>query len=305
MDPAQQKALNALESFILLSSSASSPRAAADLVKQATSAPNTYVFAELLQTKNIAALKDGPPEYASSYTLLEIFAWGTWADYSCASQSPIAPQSPMYAKPDTLTATPNLPPLTDAQAYKLRQLSLLSLSASPSTLTYTHLLTALSLPSTRALEDLVISTIYAGLLVAKLDTKSQRVDVSSVSPLRDLPPARVPQLLSTLDTWNARCVSVLDDLETQIKDVRQKALERKKREQRDETAVEKLVGQALKERGKAGEKRMAQDPVGGREAAVGDENDDMDLDEKAGPGRPRGAKRGGGAFKNAAKRMMG
>ncbi|KAI4104712.1 MAG: hypothetical protein LQ339_003790 [Xanthoria mediterranea] len=284
MDPTQQKALNALESFILLSSSASSPRAAADLVKQATSAPNTYVFAELLQTKNIAALKDGPPEYASFYTLLEIFAWGTWADYS---------------------STPDLPPLTDAQAHKLRQLSLLSLATSPSTLTYTHLLTALSLSSTRALEDLVISTIYAGLLVAKLDTKSQRVDVSSVSPLRDLPPARVPQLLSTLDTWNGRCVSVLDDLETQIKEVRQKALERRKREQRDETAVEKLVGQALKERGKAGEKRMAQDPVGGSEAAVGDGDDGMDLDEKAGPGRPRGAKRGGGAFKNAAKRMMG
>ncbi|KAL8672484.1 MAG: hypothetical protein Q9168_003055 [Polycauliona sp. 1 TL-2023] len=280
MDPTQQKALNALESFILLSSSASSPRAAADLINQATSVPNTYVFAELLQTKNIAALKTGPSEYVSYHTLLEIFAWGTWADYS---------------------STPGLPSLTDAQAHKLRQLSLLSLSTSPSTLTYTHLLTALSLSSTRALEDLIISTIYAGLLVAKLDTKSQRVDVSSVSPLRDLRPARVPQLISTLDTWNGRCVSVLDDLETQIKEVRQKALERRKREQRDEAAVEKLVGQAPKDKGKAGEKRMAQDPVGGREAAMGDGHDGMDLDEKAGP---RGVKRGG-AFKNAAKRMMG
>ncbi|KAL8814617.1 MAG: hypothetical protein Q9223_006170, partial [Gallowayella weberi] len=197
MDPTQQKALNALESFILLSSSASSPRAAADLVKQATSAPNTYVFAELLQTKNIAALKTGPPEYVPHHTLLEIFAWGTWADYS---------------------STPNLPPLSEAQAHKLRQLSLLSLSTSPSTLTYTHLLTALSLPSIRALEDLVISTIYAGLIVATLNTQSQRVDVSSVSPLRDLHPSRISQLITTLDTWNGRCVSVLDDLENQIKD---------------------------------------------------------------------------------------
>ncbi|KAL8768048.1 MAG: hypothetical protein Q9209_005591 [Squamulea sp. 1 TL-2023] len=284
MDTTQQKALNALESFILLSSSASSPRAAADLVKQATSAPNTYVFAELLQTKNVAALKNGSLEYSSYYTLLEIFAWGTWADYS---------------------STPNLPSLTDAQAHKLRQLSLLSLSASPSTLTYTHLLTALSLPSTRDLEDLVISTIYAGLLVAKLNTQSQRIDVSSVSPLRDLRPGKVPQLISTLDTWNGRCVSVLDDLETQIKEVRQKALERRKREQRDEAAVEKFVGQALKEKGKAGEKRGAQEAVGGGPTSAGDGNDGMDLDEKAGPGRPRGAKRGGGAIKNAAKRMMG
>ncbi|KAL8786340.1 MAG: hypothetical protein Q9213_002837 [Squamulea squamosa] len=283
MDPTQQKALNALESFILLSASASSSRAAADLVKQATSAPNTYVFAELLQTKNVAALRTASPEHSSYYTLLEIFAWGTWADYS---------------------STPNLPSLTDAQAQKLRQLSLLSLSASPSTLTYTHLLTALSLPSTRALEDLVISTIYAGLLVAKLDTQSQRIDVSSVSPLRDLHLGKVPHLISTLDTWNGRCVSVLDDLETQIKEVRQKASERRKREQRDEAAVEKLVGQALKEKGKAGEKRGAQEAVGGGGAVAGGGNDGMDLDEKAGPGRPRGAKRGGGAIKNAAKRMM-
>ncbi|KAL8731948.1 MAG: hypothetical protein Q9166_003080 [cf. Caloplaca sp. 2 TL-2023] len=284
MDSTQHKALNALESFILLSSSASSPRAAADLVKQATSAPNTYVFAELLQTKNIAALRDGPPEYAPYYTLLEIFAWGTWTDYS---------------------STPNLPSLTETQAHKLRQLSLLSLSTSPSTLTYTHLLTALSLPSTRALEDLVISTIYAGLLVAKLDTQSQRVDVSSVSPLRDLRPGRIPQLISTLGTWNGRCVSVLDELETQIKEVRQKALEKRKREQRDEAAIERLVEQATKEKGKAGGKRAAQEAVGGTGPAMGDGHDEMDLDEKSGPGRSRGAKRGGGGFKNAAKRMMG
>ncbi|KAL8946025.1 MAG: hypothetical protein Q9222_007520, partial [Ikaeria aurantiellina] len=82
MDPIQQKALNALESFILLSQSATSPRSAVDLVTQATSAPNTYVFAELLQTPNVAALKGASADYAPYYTLLEIFAWGTWADYS-------------------------------------------------------------------------------------------------------------------------------------------------------------------------------------------------------------------------------
>ena len=85
MDVTQQKSLNALESFVLLSKSATSPRAAADLITQATSAPNTYVFAELLQTPNIAALKDGPSEFAPYYTLLQIFAWGTWADYACIS----------------------------------------------------------------------------------------------------------------------------------------------------------------------------------------------------------------------------
>jgi hypothetical protein len=76
----QTKALNALEPFLALSKSATSPRAASDLIMQATSAPNTYVFAELLQTPNIQNLRSSE-EYSPYLTLLEIFAWGTWEDY--------------------------------------------------------------------------------------------------------------------------------------------------------------------------------------------------------------------------------
>ncbi|KAL8713388.1 MAG: hypothetical protein Q9220_002587 [cf. Caloplaca sp. 1 TL-2023] len=300
MDPIQQKALNALESFILLSQSATSPRSAADLVTQATSAPNTYVFAELLQTPNIVALKAASADYTPYYTLLEIFAWGAWTDYSYPLLMRNAP-----------TATPNLPQLSEPQAHKLRQLTLLSLSTSPSTLTYSHLQSALSVPSVHALEDLVISSIYAGLLNAKLDTQAQRVDVSSVSPLRDLRPYCIPQLISTLDAWNARCVSVLDELETQVRDVKQKAMERRKREARDEAAVEKALTVNREkagfrdDKGKAGGKRGAQEVVGGTGGFAGDGNDEMDLDEGRGPGRLRGVKRGGGGLKNAARRMMG
>jgi COP9 signalosome complex subunit 7 len=78
----QTKALNALEPFLALTKSATSPRAASDLISQATSAPHTYVFAELLQTPNIQNLRNSE-EYASYLTLLEIFAWGTWEDYKC------------------------------------------------------------------------------------------------------------------------------------------------------------------------------------------------------------------------------
>ena len=82
----QTKALNALEPFLALSKSATSPRAASDLIVQATSAPNTYVFAELLQTPNIQNLRTSE-EYAPYLTLLEIFAWGTWEDYKSASNT--------------------------------------------------------------------------------------------------------------------------------------------------------------------------------------------------------------------------
>ena len=83
MDQTQQKALNALEPYILLSKSAKSPRAAADLVVQATSAPNTFIFVEMLQTSIIQSLRTAPEEYAPYLDLLQIFAWGTWSDYQC------------------------------------------------------------------------------------------------------------------------------------------------------------------------------------------------------------------------------
>lgn len=99
----QTKALNALEPFLALSKSATSPRAASDLVVQATSAPNTYVFAELLQTPNIQNLRSSP-DHAPYLTLLEIFAWGTWADYKCALLYPFPPTTN-----PTLTATRSAP----------------------------------------------------------------------------------------------------------------------------------------------------------------------------------------------------
>lgn len=121
----QTKALNALEPFLALSKSATSPRAASDLVVQATSAPNTYVFAELLQTPNIQNLRSSE-EYASYLTLLEIFAWGTWEDYKgmpdaslyCVDKMvswPLMPQYSEYKPPQALRtptseASPAFPP---------------------------------------------------------------------------------------------------------------------------------------------------------------------------------------------------
>lgn len=187
--------------------------------------------------------------------------------------------------------TPNLPKLSNTQEQKLRQLTLLSLSSFPSTLTYAHLLSELSLPTTRALEDLVISSIYAGLLTAKLDTLAQRVDVSSVAPLRDLKPGSVPRMVSVLEDWDGRCVTVLREIEGQVREVRRKAQEQRKRETEHEKAVAKRMGENEDGKGKLGKR------VGGEEA------DEMEIDE--GGRRLRGAKRGGGNFLGGLGRRLG
>ncbi|KAK8136824.1 hypothetical protein PG984_004764 [Apiospora sp. TS-2023a] len=201
---AQVKALNALEPFLALTKSAISPRAAADLVTRATSTPNTYVFAELLQSPQIQALPQ-TPEYASYYTLLEIFSYGTYSDYSAAQ---------------------NLPALNEQQVLKLRQLSLLTLAKNPHNLSYASLQSALGLNDARALEDLVISAIYADLITAQLDPHNQVVHISSVSPLRDLAPNSIPAMLASLQEWSDRCTSTLAGLEAQIAAIKDTAAQK-------------------------------------------------------------------------------
>jgi len=118
-----------------------------------------------------------------------------------------------------------------------------------------------------------------------LDPYNQVVNLSSVSPLRDLPPNSIPSMLNTLNEWSSRCVSTLADLEKQIAQVKADALRRHREEQEWAAQVEKLV------EGKAGEKAKVDDTffgavgrkLGGGSASKrgmdGEDGDDMDLDD--------------------------
>ncbi|KAI1431825.1 PCI domain-containing protein [Xylaria sp. CBS 124048] len=217
---AQDKARSALEPFLALTKSATSPRAAVDLVTQATSHPNTYVFAELLETPQIQNLSQSP-DHAPYLKLLEIFSYGTYATYSASATG--------------------LPPLNDAQTLKLRQLSLLTLAQDPRNVTYAALQEKLGLPDTRAVEDLVISAIYAGLIDAQLDPRNRTVHIFSISPLRDLSPGSIPRLLNTLREWSDRCTPTLQGLESEIELIKQAAQKRHATEKARAALQAKLI----------------------------------------------------------------
>lgn len=176
------------------------------------------------------------------------------------------------------------------------------MAKNPTDLSYANLLQALGLENPRELEDLVISAIYAGLVTGTLDPYHQLVSVSSVSPLRDLPPNSIPSMLSTLNEWSTRCVSTLADLEKQIASIKADALKRH-REERDWAAhVEKLIeGKEEKEKGGEGKGGMF-GGLGRRLGAAnsaakrgnagldGDDDDDMDLDEDDDDGERRASR---------------
>ncbi|GJD02690.1 PCI domain-containing protein [Colletotrichum higginsianum] len=224
----QTKSLNALEPFLALSKSATSSRAAADLVTRATSNPNTFLFTELLETPQIQALSQSP-DFLPHLRLLEIFSHGTYTAYLASGQQ--------------------LPQLNDAQTLKLRQLSLLTLARDRSNLTYAALQSALDLPSARALEDLVISAIYAGLLDATLDPHRQAVQVNSLAALRDLAPG----------------ASTLEDLESQIAGIREAAVRRQDDKAEQDARLAKMVDEVRKDPEAGAGRKLAVGHGGGGE----------------------------------------
>ncbi|ERF75346.1 hypothetical protein EPUS_00139 [Endocarpon pusillum Z07020] len=226
MDQAQNRALAALQPFLhlALTTKSPSPRILADFIIRATSAQGTYVFTELLQTPAIQSLRSpsAPEEFRNYYTALEIFSYGTLADYQNA---------------------PNLPTLTPQQQHKLTLLTLLSLASEPHPLTYDYLTTTLYLDSAAALEALITEAIYSGLITARLSPTSSPpiVHITSVAPLRDLRPNSLPEILKVLQVWESRCSSVVGDIEAQIAGIRNNAAKRKAREMRRQEVVDTAV----------------------------------------------------------------
>lgn len=287
----QTRAINALASYIALAKAANSPRAAADLVTQATSASNTYVFAELLQQPNIQALA-GNEQYASYLTLLQCFAWGTWETYK---------------------STPGLPELTDVQATKLRLLSLLTIASqksNASNLSYQFLCTHLELSSSLDLEHLVTQAIYNDLITGTLNPASQTVVITSVAPLRDLAPGSVQSMISELAAWSGRCDSVLADLEAEIKKVKADAEKRAKREARAEKQIKAVTEGADKSGagGVLGTSRTGHNTRAAKREQEDDDDDDdyMDIDGgNRAPGGSRKKSAGGGGGANLLQRLRG
>jgi len=278
----QSRALNALAPFLALAKSANSPRAASDLITQATSSPNTYVFAELLQQPNIRKLASDE-QYGNHFALLKNFAYGTWESHK--------------------TAGSTLPALSDVQKRKLRLLSLLTIaaekpSASTATnLSYSSLCARLDLEYTRDLEQLVTAAIYENLLTATLNPAAQTVVITSVAPLRDLAPGSVGQLLGELSAWSGRCDSVLADLQAEISRIEAEAVKRAAREQRKEKQIKAVNEAGEKSNGAAGTtrsgKQLGSSKAEAQESA--DDDDAMELDSSSGQnGRKKGSAAGGG-----------
>ncbi|KAJ1435281.1 hypothetical protein B484DRAFT_446125 [Ochromonadaceae sp. CCMP2298] len=167
-----------LEQFCILAQTQRN-RACVALIQQVISHKKIFVFGELLAMPSVQSLKD-EPEFRSAFNTLELFAYGTFGDYTSK-------------RGDYLE-------LTAVQESKLKQLSVLSLAAHQRTVSYATLQAALAVDSVRALEDLIIETIYAGLLRGRLDPQGRQLRAHSCAA-RDVRLSDVDGLIETLTQW--------------------------------------------------------------------------------------------------------
>lgn len=186
----------ALQPFVAMGRSLKDFAALAGLIKQVISAPSVYVFGELLALENVKAMAAGDDNAKAHYKLLDIFAYGTYATYKEYED--------------------RLPKLTKPQEIKLKQLTIVNLASLNRVIPYKTLQEQLDVANVRELEDLIIDSIYQGLLTGKLDQQKSIFLVDETFG-RDV---RIEQdaseMIKTLDSWVSRSDSLLKTIEERI-----------------------------------------------------------------------------------------
>jgi len=178
-----------LEQYLVLARSAKG-KACESLILQATAHPRTFVFGELLELVRDKGV-DG-----SYIRLLEVFAYGTYSDYTNERST--------------------LPDITPNHLKKLKMLTLATLAANSTLLEYGSLMESLEMSSVRELEDLIIESIYEGLVEGKIDHKHNALMVMS-SFGRDVKQEKVPELIGKLKNYLSHIESVETFISEEIK----------------------------------------------------------------------------------------
>ncbi|KAJ2099761.1 COP9 signalosome complex subunit 7a [Coemansia sp. S142-1] len=132
-----------------------------------------------------------------------------------------------------------LPELTERQLEKLKHLSLVSLASVSKVLPYDDLIRELDCAHEQQMEDLVIDTIYKGLLSAKLDQQRRLVEVEFVVG-RDVRRGDLQAIYESLDKWSAVCEKELDTLTVGVNDAEQKLVSKRAKEREFTFALQDL-----------------------------------------------------------------
>lgn len=183
------------------------------LIDKVLGSPKIYSFGDLLQLPSVMALSgdaratqtekyssddDHREKCLKSFNTLELFAYGTYRDY--------------------ISNKSNYIELNDIMKSKLKQLSVISIAETNKVIPYSELQEALEIGEIRALEDLLIETIYTGLISAKLNQLDSVLRIQSTVG-RDVKPENISVLIEQLTNLKDMCseqVSLLQSSTLQL-----------------------------------------------------------------------------------------
>lgn len=147
------------------------------------------------------------------------------------------------------------------------------------------LMKSLDLPTTRALEDLVIDANYSSLVKAKLNTRSQLVYIESTSG-RDLDPeGSLIELIGALKSWSGNCDTVLAEIQNSIHDIKLQGQIRRHENAHHTRAIEEARKQIQSQSLFSGAGSTTRSK---RSAGFGSQTEDVLMDEELQPGRWQG-----------------
>jgi len=206
----------ALQQFLSMAKN-SKGKAAVAMIMQLLSAPNVLVFGEILEMPHIQQLAE--TEDKKYLELLKIFAYGTYAEYKANAA--------------------HLPQLAPSQTRKLKQLTIVSLSADTKSIPYSVLQKELEISEVRELEDLIIDAIYQGIIQGKLDQRTKQLIVESAMG-RDLKPDSIDNMLSVLILWSNQAEILLKSIKEKVSHANIMNETEKKRKEEFEKRVENV-----------------------------------------------------------------
>jgi len=178
----------------LLLMKSSKGKAAAALLEQILGTPSIFSFGEFVSHPNVKALR-GTAE-GKWYEALELFAYGTYTDYTKEKGK--------------------FPKLNAKQMRKLKQLSMVTLAGQSTTkiLHYQMLQSSLDIETVRDLEDLIIDCIYSGLIVGRLDQRKALLEIRYCRG-RDINDKAIGLMKNRLMSWLKSTDDIIAVLEKQ------------------------------------------------------------------------------------------
>ncbi|EDV23886.1 uncharacterized protein TRIADDRAFT_57554 [Trichoplax adhaerens] len=219
---------NPIEQYVILAKNFHGS-AIVSLINQALDANGVYIFGELLEQPSVQEIAEGPD--AKYYKLLKLFAYGICSDYEENKDE--------------------LPELTLIQRRKLQQLTIVSLASKNKRIPYHELQSQLGINDLRELEDLIIETIYTGIIEGKLDQQEQMFEVDFAIS-RDVRSDSVDEIINTLETWCNRCDSTLKDLEDEIRKANSVKAEKEAAKNEIKNKIEKIKAMIKEEAAASG-----------------------------------------------------